>query len=287
MQIAPRTYRKARHRPASGRDITDAQVENALRDLQNTPEAMYGRRKMTRYLRRQGYEVAFCTVDRLMRELSLNGVVRGRRHRTTIPGKDGIRAGDKLNRDFTAAAPNQLWVADFTYVSTWTGWAYVAFVFDAYSRAIVGWTAASSKTTALVTKALNMAVWRRDHYGHPIEPGLIFHTDAGSQYTSVHRITCCSGSFGVDRIGWRCLRQRLGRVDHRPVQNRGRQPARPVQDRDRGRVRAHEVVRLVQQRAAPFPAGLPEPGRVRGCVLRSNPATPTGAGLKLKPVPYP
>ncbi|WP_232330670.1 IS3 family transposase [Nocardia fusca] len=181
VQIAPRTYRKARHRPASDRDITDAQVENALRDLQNTPEAMYGRRKMTRYLRRQGYEVAFCTVDRLMRELSLNGVARGRRHRTTIPGKDGIRAGDRLNRDFTAAAPNQVWVADFTYVSTWTGWADVAFVFDAYSRAIVGWTAASSKTTALVTKALNMAVWRRDHYGHPIEPGLIFHTDAGSQ----------------------------------------------------------------------------------------------------------
>ncbi|MGW1741242.1 IS3 family transposase [Nocardia sp. NPDC001965] len=184
VQIAPRTYRKARHRPASDRDITDAQVENTLRDLQNTPEAMYGRRKMTRYLRRQGYEVAFCTADRLMRELSLNGVARGRRHRTTIRGKDGIRAGDRLNRDFTAAAPNQVWVADFTYVSTWTGWAYVAFVFDAYSRAIVGWTAASSKTTALVTKALNMAVWRRDHYGHPIEPGLIFHTDAGSQYTS-------------------------------------------------------------------------------------------------------
>ncbi|MEU4429538.1 IS3 family transposase [Nocardia rhamnosiphila] len=180
VQIAPRTYRKARRRPASARDVSDARVENALRDLQNTPEAMYGRRKMTRYLRRQGYEVAFCTVDRLMRELSLNGVVRGRRQRTTIPGKDGIRAGDKLNRDFTAAAPNQVWVADFTYVSTWTGWAYVAFVFDAYSRAIVGWTA-SSKTTALVTKALNMAVWRRGHYGRPIEPGLIFHTDAGSQ----------------------------------------------------------------------------------------------------------
>jgi putative transposase len=162
VQIAPKPCRKARHRPASARDVTDTQVENTLRDLQNTPEAMYGRRKMTRYLRRQGHEVAFCTVDRLMRELSLNGVVRGRRHRTTIPGKDGIRAGDKLNRDFTAASPNEVWVADFTYVSTWTGWAYAAFVFDAYSRAIVGWTVASSKTTAMVTKALNMAVWRRD-----------------------------------------------------------------------------------------------------------------------------
>lgn len=121
MQIAPRTYRKARSRPPSARDVADAHIENALRDLQNTPEAIYGRRKMTRYLRRQGHDVAFCTVDRLMRELHLNGVVRGRRHRTTIPAKDGIRAGDKLNRDFTAATPNQVWVADFTYVSTWTG----------------------------------------------------------------------------------------------------------------------------------------------------------------------
>ncbi|MDR7173062.1 transposase InsO family protein [Nocardia kruczakiae] len=102
------------------------------------PEAMYGRRKMTRYLRRRGQSVAFCTVDRIMRELGMNGVVRGRNHRTTIPGKDGVRAGDRLNRDFTAAAPNLVRVADFTYVSTWTGWAYVAFVFDAYSRAIVG-----------------------------------------------------------------------------------------------------------------------------------------------------
>nr|WP_281182373.1 IS3 family transposase [Nocardia miyunensis] len=186
VQIAPRTYRKARRRPPSTRDVSDAYVENALRDLVGKPEQMYGRRKMTRYLRRQGYGVAFCTVDRIMRELGMNGVVRGRKQRTTIAGKDGVRAADKLNRDFTAEAPNRVWVADFTYVSTWTGWAYrMAFVFDAYSRAIVGWTAAATRTTALVSEALNMAVWRRDHYGHPIEPGLIHHSDAGSQYTSV------------------------------------------------------------------------------------------------------
>ncbi|MFF0495654.1 DDE-type integrase/transposase/recombinase [Nocardia aobensis] len=156
-------------------------MENALRDLAGQSEEMYGRRKMTRYLRRKGHDVAFCTVDRIMRELGMNGIVRGRKLRTTIPAKDGIRAGDRLNRDFSAAAPNRVWVADFTYVSTWTGWAYVAFVFDAYSRAIVGWTTATTKTAALVSKALNMAVWRRDHYGHPIEPGLIHHSDAGSQ----------------------------------------------------------------------------------------------------------
>ncbi|WP_245547493.1 IS3 family transposase [Nocardia brevicatena] len=204
IQIAPRTYRKARHRPPSARDLADAYLENTLRDLEGRPEQMYGRRKMTRYLRRQGHDVAFCTVDRLMREVGLNGVVRGRKHRTTIPAKDGVRAGDRLNRDFTATAPNLVWVADFTYVSTWTGRAYVAFVFDAYSRAIVGWTTATTKTTALVTKALDMAVWRRDHYRCPVEPGLIFHTDAGSRYVSVrfteslalHGLSASVGSVG-------------------------------------------------------------------------------------------
>lgn len=157
MQIAPRTYRKARRRPPSARDVADAHVEHVLRGLRGQPEEMYGRCKMTRYLCRQGHDVAFCTVGRIMRELGMNGVARGRKQRTTTPAIDGIRAGDKLNRDFTAQEPNRVWVADFTYVATWTGWSYVAFVIDAYSRAIVGWTASSSKTTALVSKALNMA----------------------------------------------------------------------------------------------------------------------------------
>jgi putative transposase len=210
--IAPRTYRKARYRPPSDRDLADAYLEHTLRELAGQPEEIYGRRKMTRYLRRGGHRVAFCTVDRIMRELGLNGLVRGRCHRTTIPAKDGIRAGDRLNRDFTADAPNQTWVADFTYVSTWTGWAYVAFVFDVYSRAIVGWTAATTKTTALVSKAVNMAIWRRDHYGHPIEPGLIHHSDAGSQggfnRSSQHRDR---GSVRWDGEESRHLRRRHGR----------------------------------------------------------------------------
>ncbi|WP_197040013.1 IS3 family transposase [Nocardia sp. NRRL WC-3656] len=89
-------------------------MENALRDLAGQPEEMYGRRKMTRYLRRRGHQVAFCTVDRIMREVGMNGIVRGRKLRTTIPARDGIRAGDKLNRDFTASAPNRVWIADFS-----------------------------------------------------------------------------------------------------------------------------------------------------------------------------
>ncbi|MGF0316034.1 IS3 family transposase [Nocardia fluminea] len=114
IQIAPRTYRKARFRPPSPRDVADANLGHALRGLADSPEQMYGRRKMTRYLRRRGHAAAFCTVDRIMRDVGMNGVVRGRRHRTAISSKDGIRAGDRLNRDFGALAPNLVWVADFT-----------------------------------------------------------------------------------------------------------------------------------------------------------------------------
>lgn len=122
---------------------------------------------------------------RLMRRLGMNGVVRGRTLRTTFPDKDAVRAADKLERDFTAPAPDRVWVADFSYVATWSGWAYVAFVFDAYSRGIVGWTVSASRSAALVVKALKVATWRRDHHGHPVESGLIHHSDAGGQYTSV------------------------------------------------------------------------------------------------------
>jgi putative transposase len=147
---------------------------------------MYGRRKMTAYLRRQGHRVAACTVDRLMGDEGLTGVVRGRRHRTTIAGGKGARrAPDLLDRDFTAAAPNRKWVTDFTYTRTWSGFVYVAFVVDCYSRAIVGWHAATVKDTAMVITALKMALWRRDHTDRRVASGLIHHSDAGSQYMSI------------------------------------------------------------------------------------------------------
>jgi transposase InsO family protein len=121
-----------------------------------------------------------------MRQLGMNGLVRGKQVRTTIPNPNAVRAPDLLGRDFTARAPNLRWVADFTYVRTWNGFTYVSFVIDCYSRAIVGWHAATSKTTPLVTTALRMGLWRRDRAGHAIGDGeLIHHSDAGSQFTSV------------------------------------------------------------------------------------------------------
>ena len=121
-----------------------------------------------------------------MSDERLSGVVRDRKHRTTIPGgKNARRAPDMLDRDFTAAVPNRKWVTDFTYCRTWSGFVYVAFVIDCFSRAIVGWHAATVKDTAMVTTALKMALWRRDHAEHRVVAGLIHHSDAGSQYTSI------------------------------------------------------------------------------------------------------
>jgi len=115
----------------------------------------------------------------------MRGLVRGRKVRTTIAGKDGVRAGDLLNRDFATTAPNRAWVTDFTYVPTWSGFAYVAFAIDLYPRAIVGWSAATTKDVTFVESCLSMALWRRDHTGRPVPAGMIHHSDAGSQYTSI------------------------------------------------------------------------------------------------------
>ena len=182
--IAPSTYYAAVSRPPSARSVRDAQLKAEISRVYKENREVYGADKVWLELNRQGISVARCTTERLMRQLGLQGVRRGRKIRTTVPGKDGQRAPDRLKRDFTAPAPNRRWVADFTYVATWAGIVYVAFVADIYSRAIVGWAAATSKHTRLVLDALQMALWRRDRDGHRPGPGLVHHSDAGSQYTS-------------------------------------------------------------------------------------------------------
>ncbi|AXI84566.1 IS3 family transposase [Streptomyces sp. ETH9427] len=135
-------------------------------------------------MHREGIPVARCTVARLMRDLGLEGARRGKKIRTTVRDNGHDRAVDLLQRDFTASRPNERWVADFTYVATWSGIVYVAFVVDVFSRAIVGWSAATSKRAKLVLDALDMALWRRNRAGTPAGLGLVHHSDAGSQYTS-------------------------------------------------------------------------------------------------------
>jgi putative transposase len=196
-QVAARTYRAWRSRPPAARTISDAQVVDAIRssawavDDQGrrrlAAEGLYGRRKMTAYLRRtQLPEVGVGAVDRAMHVLGLSGVRRGKGIRTTIPAKNGKRAGDLLNRDFTAAAPNRTWVTDFTYVRCWAGFVYVAFILDVFAQRIVAWHASTSKSTELVMTPLRMALWQRDREGHSASSEqLICHSDAGSQYTSI------------------------------------------------------------------------------------------------------
>jgi putative transposase len=198
-QIAARTYRSWRStsRVVAARTITDAQVVDAVREIawsidqhgrrRLTPEGLYGRRKMTTYVRRTVLPDASAgAVDRAMRALGLSGVRRDKGVRTTIPAKDGTRAGDLLNRDFTAGAPNLVWVTDFTYARTWAGFVYVAFILDVFSQRIVAWHVATTKATDLVMIPLRMALWERDRQGRPTVAGQLIHqSDAGSQYTSL------------------------------------------------------------------------------------------------------
>jgi putative transposase len=197
-QIAARTYRawSRSTRPVAARTISDAVVEDKVRQLawtveehgcrRLTPESLYGRRKMTRLVRRLLPDASPGSVDRAMRSLGLRGIRRSKGIRTTIRAKDGKRAGDLLNRDFSAAAPNRTWVMDFTYVRTWVGFVYVAFIVDVFAQKILAWNAATVRDTDLVMTPLKMATWQRAREGHPIVHGqLIGHSDAGSQYTAI------------------------------------------------------------------------------------------------------
>ncbi|MEO7147303.1 MAG: DDE-type integrase/transposase/recombinase, partial [Terrimesophilobacter sp.] len=181
VRVAARTSRAWKNAHPSSRAFADAGIIDGLLASVGTPEGMYGRRQMLAYLRRLGHDVSKRRVDRLMRTVGMHGLVRGRGGRTTIPDRNAARAPDLLERDFTATAPNWRWVADFTYVSIWSGFVYVSFVIDCHSRANVGWHAATTKTTPLVTTALRMGLWRRDRAGHAVGEGLVHHSDAGSQ----------------------------------------------------------------------------------------------------------
>ena len=181
LEVAPSTYYTARRRPPSARCQRDQALKQKLRQVHAQHFGVYGVRKLWHQLQREGTWVARCTVARLMRELGLRGVVRGHRKRTTIPDETAPRPLDLVKRDFHPPAPNRLWVADLTYVRTWSGFTYVAFIIDAFSRKIVGWQVSRSLHTDLVLTALEQALWAREG---PLA-GLVHHSDRGSQYLSV------------------------------------------------------------------------------------------------------
>ena len=185
-QIAPGTCYAAVRRPPPARAVRDAQVLAEIAQMRADYEEVYGARKTWLELNRRGIAVARCTVERVMRENGLRGARRGRVVRTTIAGQGPghERAEDLLKRDFTAPAPDRRWVADFTHVataaapSTWRSW-------WTSCPPVRGWAAARHKRARLVLDALDMALWHRDHGGHRVSAGLIHHSDAGSQYTSI------------------------------------------------------------------------------------------------------
>jgi putative transposase len=186
LQFAPSTYYavKARQQAPSARACRDAELVIEIRRAHQQSNDLYGADKVWRQLRREGIQVARCTVERLMRAEGLQGVVRGKRRRTTVADQAAQRPADLVERDFTASRPNELWVSDFTYVMTWSGVVYVAFVIDAFSRRIVGWKADTSMTTPLVLDTLEMALWSRQRDGIALAENMVSHSDAGSQYTS-------------------------------------------------------------------------------------------------------
>jgi transposase InsO family protein len=186
--IDPSTYYKFKKRPASTRSVRDAELTTLITAIHADNYGVYGARKIWHELRRQGHQVARCTVERLMRQAGLSGAVRGGKVRTTVTDPSHSRAPDLVKRDFVATAPNRTWVADFTHVAAHAGVVYVSFVVDTFSRRIVGWSAATNKRTPLVLSALEMGLWQRDRAGQPRD-GLIHHSDAGSQYTSFRLAT--------------------------------------------------------------------------------------------------
>src|SRR5512132_1123948 len=177
LPIAPSTYYDAHRRPRSARRRRDQELQAEIARVHGEHFGVYGARKVWRQLHREGITVARCTVERLMGELGLEGVRRGKPRRTTTPDETTARPADLVERDFAAQRPNQLWVADLTYVATWAGFVYVALVIDAFSRFLVGWQASRSLRTDLALDALEMAIWRRQGQ---LE-GLVHHSDRGGQ----------------------------------------------------------------------------------------------------------
>jgi putative transposase len=187
LQFAPSTYydrRAIAHNPdrASARAKSDSALSVKIDAAWDANRKLYGARKVWHVLRREGEDVARCTVERLMRNLGIRGVVRGKKVITTQPDTTQPCPDDKVNRLFKADRPNKLWVSDFTYVPTWSGTVYVAFVIDVFARRIVGWRTSTSMKTQFVLDALDQAIWQRKT---PDNKDLVHHSDRGSQYLSI------------------------------------------------------------------------------------------------------
>jgi putative transposase len=200
LAVAPSSYYAANSRPPSARSLRDEQLKVEIARVHKENFEVYGVEKVWHQLKREDIQVGRDRVARLMADLELEGVVRGKTWRTTLPGEAGQRPSDLVDRKFVATAPNRLWVADLTYVSTWPGVTYVAFVTDVFSRYIVGWKVSTSLRAELALDALEMAIWARG----PVDlKGLVHHSDRGVQYLAIRYTERLSDAGALRSVGSR------------------------------------------------------------------------------------
>ena len=274
LPIAPSaidTYYEHVAKQPTDRDRRDAALINQIRRVHADNYGVYGARKVWLTLNREGVPVARCTVERLMRQEGLAGAVRGKVKRTTIPDPTAERARDLVRRDFAPRAPDRLWVADITYVSTWSGWVYVAFVIDAYARRILGWRCGSTMSTQLVLDALEQAgVDPTAHRGIAGFRCGTYRPRVAVRVHPVHRTPGRGEHRGVGGLGRLVLRQRAGRDHQRAVQDRADQATRTLAHPRRRRDRHRRMGRLVQPPTALRALRRHPTGRGRGPLLRST-----------------
>lgn len=201
LQIAPSTYYAAKARPPSARAVRDAELIEDIKGVHRANLGVYGARKVHAALNREGVTVARCTVERLMRQIGLQGIRRDKTRKTTVAdGAETPRPLDLVERRFAATAPNQLWVADLTYVRTHAGWVYAAFVIDVFSRLVVGWQVSTSLRTDIALDALDMGLWQRQRAGHDTA-GLVHHSDRGVQYRAIRYTERLAEADAVASVG--------------------------------------------------------------------------------------
>ena len=275
LQFAPRTYWAAKRRPVSARRQRDDVLKPEIARVHGENFGVYGADKVWAQLNREGITVARCTTERLMRDLGLQGAVRGKPKRTTIADSTAERPRDLVDRNFTANAPNRLWVADLTYVRTRSGFVYAAFITDVYSRMIVGWQASRALRTDLALDALEQAIWDRSRAGGDLSE-LVHHSDRGVQYLAIRYTERLAETGAVNSVGSRgdsfdnALAESInGLYKTEPVRNKG--PWR----RSRGPRTRHPRMGGLVQPPTHLPRTRPHPTRrVRRPALPSTHPTP-------------
>jgi putative transposase len=282
VQIAPSTYYAAKTRPPSARSISDAATTAVIERVHAENFGVYGARKVHAELRRQGHQVARCTVQRLMRAAGLRGITRARGPRTTVPGTGPDTRPDLVERAFLATGPDELWVADITYCRTFAGWIYAAFVTDVYSRRVVGWQLSKSLRTDLALDALEMGIWTRRRADRDVT-GLVHHSDKGAQYVAVRYTQRLAEAGAVAAVGStgdsydNALAEAFNSLFKAElVRNKG-----PWKNIDDLKIAVAEYIDRFNHRRLHGEIGLVPPAEYEDTYYRHNPApTPVGASVQ-------